>query len=362
MGFWARWRAKRALKRAARNVKKNPNPTNAAALIDAYLNLGMLEEAYTVGKQAMELYPLSATVNSALRRMFRAKYDEQVRSLRDKIRVQPSPTAYAMLAEIYNEMGETEKTIELCREALEKFPDYEGSYLILGRIRYNRLLEEGCPHDGVEAVENFEKAVKLNNSNYKTLLRLGALYLELMMPRRAVDKLKMAQMRRPDDQEIAALLKTAQEMAPERDDDIEQHFKELCERKRAARESEILLRFSIEELNNIFSHLGELPSGYIIVAITPDGRRLASHTFRHIIDEQRVILCVKSIFESADDACKKMDIGGLRRAVFVGATIQLHMFRFDDMVVALLADAKAGTKAVSEYIDALIDKELYATT
>jgi len=361
MGFFARWRAKRALKKSIKNVKKNPCPINTVALMDSYLNLGMLEEAYAVGKQAMELYPMSAAVNALLRKMFKMKYDEQIRSLREKLRVQPLPTVYTMLAEIYSDMGETEKAIELCREAIEKFPDYEGAYLMVGKIRYNRFLEEGSAKDGCEAVDNFEKAVKLNTSNHKALLRLGELYLELGMPRRAIDKLRMAQMRRPDDEQVAALLKSAQEMAPERDDDVEGHFNELCERKRAARQAEILLRFSIEELNKIFSHLEDLPSGYIIVAITPDGRRLASHSFRHIIDEQRVILCVKSIFESTNDACQRMDIGGLRRAVFVGSTIQLHIFRFDDMVVALLADAKAGQKVVSEYIDNLIDKKLYVT-
>lgn len=362
MGLFARWRAKRALKRAIRRIKRNPCPLNTVILIKAYMNLGMLDEACSVGKQALELYPMSPSVIDTVRKMLRARYEDQTRQLRAKLRTSPSPTAYAMLAEIYNEMGETEKTLELCREAMEKFPDYEGAYLIEGKIRYNRFLEEDLPKDGAYAVERFEKAVKLNSNNHKALLRLGELYLDLDMPRRAIDKLRMAQARRPDDERIKELLARAMDMPPERDDDVEEHFKVLCERRRAEREAEILLRFSIEELSNIFARLDELPGAYLAVAITLDGRRLASRIFRHIIDEQRTILCIKSIFEATDDSCKRMDIGGLRRAVFIGSTIQLHMFRFDDMVFALAVDAKVDPKVVSNYIDRVIDEKLYATS
>jgi len=359
MGFFARWRAKRRLKKAIAGVKRNPSPATTIALIEAYLSLGMLDEAYSVGKQALELYPMSVSVVETVRKMLHVKYDDQIKELRAKLRVSPSPTTYAMLAEIYSEMGETEKTLELCRESTQKFPDYEGAYLIEGRIRFNRYLEEDLPKDGASAVERFEKAVKLNSNNHKILLRLGELYLDLNMPRRAIDKLRMAQARRPDDERIAQLLAQAMDMAPERDDDVEERFKQLCERRRAERESEILLRFSIEELNRIFADLPDLPGAYLAIAITPDGRRLASRIFRNIMDEQRSILCVKSIFEASDDSCKRMDIGGLRRAVFIGSAIQLHMFRFDDMIFALVADAKLNSKLVAGYLNKVIDERLY---
>jgi len=359
MGFFARWRARRRLKKAIVRVRRSPTPATTRALIEAYLDLGMLDEAYSVGKQALELYPMSLSIVEIVRKMLRVKYDDQIKELRARLRTNPSPIAYAMLAEIYSEMGETEKTLELCRESIEKFPDYEGAYLIEGRIRFNRYLEEDLPKDGACAVERFEKAIKLNSNNHKILLRLGELYLDLNMPRRAIEKLRMAQARRPGDERIEQLLAQAMDMTPERDDDVEEHFKELCERRRAERESEILLRFSIEELNRIFTNLADLPGAYLAVAITLDGRRLASRIFRNIMDEQRTILCVKSIFEASDDSCKRMDIGGLRRAVFIGSSIQLHMFRFDDMIFALVADAKLNSKVVADYLDKVIDEKLY---
>lgn len=359
-GWIKRWKLKRALRRALKQVRKQPTPHNTAELIRCYMELEMFDEAEKVGRQAVQLYPLSSTIQEVMRRLKRLKYDDQIRHLRERIRVNPNPTSYAMLAELYRDLGETEKTLELCREAMQKFPTHEGVYLIVGTIRYERYLKNRHPKDGVAAVENLEKALKLNNSNYKVLRRLGKLYLELGMPKRAMEKLRAALSYTPDDSELMELVKKAREMPPETDDDVEEYFKAFYERYRRQAESEVLLRFTLEELNTIFSHLPDLEGAYLIIAITKDGRLLASRQFAPGIEEKTAIACMKNIFDAADDACLRMDIGPFVRGIFSGKHVRLHMFRFDDMLVGLFAYAKTHKRTVEQYLDRLIEEEFYA--
>jgi len=359
-GFLKRWKLKKAMKRALKSVRRAPHPRNTAELIRCYMELGMLEEAEKVGRQAVQLYPLSSTIQEVMRRLKHLKYDEEIRRLRERIKANPNPTSYAMLAELYRDLGETEKTLELCREAMEKFPTHEGVYLIVGSIRYERYLKNRHPKDGVGAVENFEKALKLNNSNYKVLKKLGQLYLELGMPKKAMEKLRAAQIHMPNEPELMELIKRAREMPPETDDDVEEHFKALYERYRQQAESEVVLRFSLEELNAIFARLPHLEGAYLLMAITKDGRRLASRQFAPGIDENVAIKCMKSIFDVADDACFRMDIGPFVRGIFSGKHVRIHMFRFDDMLIGLFAYAKAHKRTMEQYLDSLIEEELYA--
>jgi len=359
-GFLRRWKLKRALKRALKEVRSAPNPRNTAHLMQCYMDLGMFEEAENVGRQARKLYPLSATVKETMRRLKRIKYDQQIRQLRERIRRNPNPTSYAMLAELYRDIGETEKTLELCREAMHNFPTHEGVYLIVGAIRYERYLKNRHPKDGVAAVENFEKALKLNNSNYKVLRCLGQLYLELGMPRKAMEKLRSALSYMPNEPQLMEMVKQAREMPPESDDDVEEHFKALYERYKQQAESQVVLRFGLDELNAIFARLPDLEGAYLLVAMTKDGRRLASRQFAQGIDENVALRCMKAIFDVTNDACLRMDIGPFVRGIFTGKTVRIHMFRFDDMLVGLFVYAKVHKRTAEQFLNDLIEEEFYA--
>ena len=359
-GFLKRWGLKRALRKALKRVKMEPSPANTAELISCYVDLGMLDEAEDVGKQAKELYPLSVKVNDSVRKLHLLKYDGEIRRLRSRLKEQASPTSYAMLAELYNEIGETEKALEICREAVDKFPNYEGIYLVVGKIRYNRFLQEGLPRDGVEAVENFEKAVKLNNANYKTMVRLGRLYLDLGLADRAAARLNSALIHAPGDEEATELLRRASEMPPPEEEDLEECFKRLCEARRAEEDSEIILRFGLDELNEMIAHLEPAPGVHMVVAITKDGRRLASKAFDGTLQEEAALTCARQIYSAANDSCERMDIGRFVRGIFAGKKLQVHMIRFDDMIVALFADGRAHRRIIEQYLDRFIDDELYA--
>jgi tetratricopeptide (TPR) repeat protein len=361
LGFFARWKAKRELKKAIKRVKKHPSPRAAGDLIEKYLAVGQLENATIMAKQSLEYYPASPSIRESYRLFKKAKYQEEIRKLTQQIRERPNPSAYAMLAELYGEIGETDKTLDICREAIRKFPDYEGTYLIVGKIRYRRYREEGLPHDGMLAVEFFEKALGLNSKNYKTLMQLGEIYLELGLPAKAVDKFKGVLYFAPEDERAKELLQYAQGQPPEADADIEDQFKALKAQRDTQMVERRTSRFSIEELETKLENFRAFDGLYAVVITTANGRKLASRIEVTELEEELTRKSVADIFEAANDSALRMDIGGFEQGVISGQHYITNLFKFENLVCAVLASSQVKPETVQAAIDTFVDDTLYAS-
>ena len=361
MGFIARWKAKRELKKAIRRVKKHPSPKAAADLIEKYLVAGQLENATIMAKQSLEYYPASPSIQESYRLFKKSKYQGEIRKLTQQVKDRPNPSAYAMLAELYGEIGETDKTLDICRKAIRKFPDYEGTYLIVGKIRYRRYREEGLPRDGMLAVEFFEKALKLNAKNYKTLMQLGEIYLELGMPVKAVEKFKGVLYFAPEDQRSKELLNYAQTLPPEGDTDVEDRFKELKAQRDAQMVERRGSRFPIEELEAKLQNFTVFDGLYAVVITTPKGRKLASRIETPQLDEEAVREAVAAIFRGAENSAQRMDIGGFEQGITSGQHYHMNLFKFENLVCAVLASSQVKLDTVQIAVDSFIDDCLYAS-
>jgi tetratricopeptide (TPR) repeat protein len=361
LGFFARWKAKRDLKKAIKRVKKNPSPRAAADLIEKYISAGQLDNASLMAKQSLEYYPASPCIQDSFRLFKKAKYQEEIRRLTQQIKERPNPSAYGMLAELYGEIGETDKTLDICREAIRKFPDYEGTYLIVGKIRYRRYREEGLPRDGLLAVEFFEKALKLNAKNYKTLMQLGEIYLELGMPAKSTEKFKSVTYFAPEDERAKELLEYAQTLPPETDADIEDHFKELKEQRDAEKVERRTSRFSIEELEAKLAEFEPFEGFLAVMITTSNGRQLASRLESPQLDEEAVRNAVSAAFRAADDSSLRMDIGGFEQGIVSGQHFMMNIFKFENLVCAVLASAQIKPDIVQAAVDTFVDDVLYAS-
>lgn len=293
MAFFARWKQQQELKKIAKQVERNPSPAGACALIEKYIESAQLEEAEKVARQSVEFYPFSNTVQRAYRYLKKVKYYDQLRRLTNQIEKKPTPTLYAMLAELYNELGETDRTLDVCREGIKRFPDYEGMYVIMGKIRYKRYLQEGLPRDGMLAVEFFEKALQLNEKDYKTFIRLSEIYLELGMRSKAIEKLNSVLYFAPEDERANELLKRAQALPPESASgglDIEEQFKQLRQRRESQEKETRSIRFSPKDIESKLWSFGELSSLLAAVCTTIDGRKIASKILKEGVNEDA--LCI----------------------------------------------------------------------
>jgi tetratricopeptide (TPR) repeat protein len=359
VAFFARWKQKRELKRIERQVEREPSPVSACALIEKYIGLGQLENAEKVARQTVEFYPFSNTVQRAYRYLKKVKYYDELRRLTNLIEEKPTPTLYAMLAELYNELDETDRTLDVCRDGIKQFPTYEGMYLIMGKIRYNRYLEEGLPRDGLLAVEFFEKALELNTRDYKTLIRLSEIYLELGMRTKAVEKLKSVLYFAPEDERANELLKYAQTLPPEKSLDIEELFKELRQRRESEESEGRSSRFSLQDIEGRLWNFAELSGLSAIVCVKESGRKLASRILKEGANEDALCVGLTEIYSAAQDSSLRMDIGRFQQGIVFGSKIQVHMFRFENLVFAVVASAEVKAEAIQTAIDEFIDNQLY---
>ncbi len=360
MGFFARWKAKRELNKAIKRVRKSPSSKATAGLIDKYVAAGQLDNAALMAKQGLEFFPASPSVRESYRLFKKAKYQDEIRRLTQQIKDRPNPSAYAMLAELYAEIGETDKTLDICREAIRKFPDYEGMYLIVGKIRYKRYREDGLPRDGMLAVEFFEKALKLSPKNYKTLMQLGEMYLELSMPAKATEKFKSVLYFAPEDERAKELLAYAGTLPPESDADVEDQFKELKARQEPQMAERRTSRFSIEELEARLNGFGFFEGLFAVVITTPKGRKLASRIEAAELDEETVRNAVAAIFRAARDSALRMDIGGFEQGIITGQHYIVNLFKFENLACAVFASSQVRPETVQTAVNSFIDDSLYA--
>jgi tetratricopeptide (TPR) repeat protein len=360
VAFFANWKQKRELKRIARQVKRSLSPGPASALVEKYIDSGLLEDAEEIAKQGVGLFPFSNTVQAAQRHLKKAKYYDQLRRLIDQIKEKPSPTLYAMLAELYNELGETDRTLEVCREGIKQFPNYEGMYLIMGKIRYNRYLKEELTKDGMLAVDFFEKALAINGRDYKTLVRLGEIYIELGMRTKALEKLKSVLYFAPEDESARKLMERVQTLPPEQPLDIEECFNQLHKKRSQQEGRERRSRLSEQDIESRLWNFAEVPGILAIICTAEGARKFASRIVKKGVNEDALCVGLGEIYSAAQDSSLRMDIGSFQQGILYGSAIQVHIFRFENLVFAVTASAQAKADAIQTAIDNFIDNQLYA--
>lgn len=361
MGFFARWKAKKELKKAIKRLRKHPSPRAAAELIERYVAAGQLDNAAIIAKQSLEHYAYSPSVQESYRLFKKLKYQSEIRKLTYQVKERANPSAYAMLAELYAEIGETDKTLDICREAIRRFPNYEGTYLIVGKIRYRRYRQEGLPRDGMLAVEFFEKALKLNSKNYKTLMQLGEIYLELGMPAKAGEKFKSVLYFAPEDQHARKLLAYAESQPPETDSDEEDHFKELKRLRDAQEKEQETARLSAQELDVKVNSFEVFDGLLAVVITTTDGKRLASLILTEGLNEETVRNSVAAIYRGAQNSALRMDIGGIEQAVITAQNYLLNVFAFENLICAVLTSSRVKPETLQRAVNAFVDDHLYAS-
>jgi tetratricopeptide (TPR) repeat protein len=132
-----------------------------------------------------------ATEDSALAAAIR-RYEERL--ARD-----PGSLAFAPLADAYRKAGRTRDAVRLCREGLERFPQYVTARLILAKT----LLDDGDPDGALEEVQ----AILVASPQEAQAHRLaGDLYRRAGALADAVRHLEQAVRLDPGDRESRALL------------------------------------------------------------------------------------------------------------------------------------------------------------
>jgi tetratricopeptide (TPR) repeat protein len=363
VGWFALWRRNSNLKSAINAAARNPSPAAIANVIGRLINAGKFDDAMMVARQAIGAYPKSESIKGALRDIKKVKYAEEMKSINDQLKKSPNPTLYARLAEVYYDLGEKDQTLELCRLCISNFPEYESAYAIMGRLRHERFRADGLVRDGMIAVESFEKAIRLNPSNYKTLMDLSEIYLEIGAIALAIDKLeKIIEFDRSDER-ANRLIKWARAQAPLPVEDLEELFKVQQERRMQLRLESAAQRTGLSktDIEAKIGNLENIPGIISIALVTSTGAPITYRMLGEGLAEDAFLSMVSGIISAAQSCSQRMDIGSVERGTMMGEYVRVHYVAFETLSLIVLTDVQSTKpEEVDQRIDEFIDTQLYA--
>lgn len=322
MGLLDNWKQDKEIRRLEEAARKTPSPNTLSALIKKCWEVGEKERAFLEVQAAREKYPESEKLSSLYSLIMREKRQPEMEALKKIIRDRPTPAAFAQLAEIYKDLEEEDTALKYCREAMEKFPNDDNPYLIMGELRLSRFYLDFLIKDGQMAIKNFEKACELNNKNYKSLLNLASIYLQIGAITKARQKLKNILLFAPEDDNIKEMLRICSEIEKPAHEDID-YLLQLAEEKRDLyyyldKKKRIAEYIPQPENFNVplaaFKNIEEIQC---ILICDADGNLIAHHT-RENVDLNTHYEVASLICQTVHESSRQMDIGRFQKCYIEG--------------------------------------------
>ena len=95
---------------------------------------------------------------------------EEIKQLAEKYKNAPESRIFAPLADAYRKGGLVDKSIEICEDGLNRYPDYASAHVILGKCFYDKGATERSKGE-------FERVLELDSENMVALKFLGDILL-----------------------------------------------------------------------------------------------------------------------------------------------------------------------------------------
>ncbi|MCZ6662442.1 MAG: roadblock/LC7 domain-containing protein [Actinobacteria bacterium] len=176
MKILARFRQFGKLKPLREAARRTPSPTTLGALAERLISMGRIDEAHQTARRGLLQFPRSSRLNAACTFATKHGMQSRIARLRKEMEDVPNPSVFSEMAEIYRDLGDDDKVIEICEQCIERFPLNEKPYMISGAVRLDRFIEDMAAHEGFEAEMQLRRVVKLNAENVEAHLLLGKLY------------------------------------------------------------------------------------------------------------------------------------------------------------------------------------------
>ncbi len=364
MGWWSDFKANRALADARRELVQERSPYGIGQFIDKCIDLGRYDVALEEAEKGIQEFPHAESLTGAYKRLIRAVHADDLKQGRDEIRKAPGPKAYYKLARLYKKMRDLDQAIELARKGVELYPNFEGNYIVLADIRYERFQRDLRASDGKAAIELFEKAVDLNRENYRLLFQLAEIYQAIGARNRALDKAQMILEFAPDDRKAVGLIETLQQMKPSKHTTLKDQLADFERRVSAGsveRAGLLAVRYTRnpDHLARKLPLLSERIQGYEkAVVLGPSNELLAAHpgtsqSAKPLADTLR------KVFQAAIECSLRMDISTFEKGLFECGDGWLYLIVVDHLKVGILADSKAKKSRLSDEVHRFVEHELY---
>ncbi len=379
MSFFENLKKKRALQKLEGQVESNPTPSNMATLAERYVQTGQIDKAFEISQQGVEAFPNSEKMLRTFKYVKKLQLQGKIRSLNEIIARNPNPTSYGQLAMIYKDLGETHKAVDICNDLTTKFPLSENSYLIIGEIRYQRFHEDLLAKDGMVSIENLEKALKLNESNYKALLLAAEIYIEIGSLSPAIKNLGQILEFAPTDDRVRRLKEEAEALLAEQGEDSPEDMEWLFIQVENRRQFTNIIRgvdsekmiisvsgpskagaeINEEEVRRQVNRLSKMPGLIAAIAMNKNTGSIIADRIVLRVKKEELDNVVKTIFRVSQNACLRMDVGAFEGGIIQGPFGHLHLLQVEGILLAVLTDnqtkAEITDRTIMDLVPSLIN-------
>lgn len=364
MGWWSDFKANRELNDARRQVQQARSPYAISQFIDKCLEVGRHDVALEEAKRAHAEFPESECLSEAFKRLIRAKCADDLKQFRDEHRKTPGPKSFYKLACLYKEMRDLDQAVEFARQGIETYPNYEGNYIVLADIRYERFQRDLRGSDGLQAIKLFEKAVDLNRENYRLLFQLAEIYLAIGARQQAREKVQMILDFAPDDRKALALLDKVQALKPNKSDDLKDVLADF-ERRAAAgaviQPGPLQIRYTRnpDHLARKLPALEQALQGlHRVIVLGPHGELLAGYPGGPE-ESRKAGEILRKVFDAAIECSLRMDISTFEKGLFESQDGYSYLLVVDRLQIAVLCSTKVKKDRLLQEVHKFVEHELY---
>lgn len=367
MGWFGDWQKSRELSQARKVMNAARSPYSISVFVDRAIELEKLDGGLSEVEAALQEFPNSECLQSCFRKLIKRKAKDEIQHHRKALRTEPNGHIYYELAKLYKECGDYDQAIEFSRKGTIRYPDFEGNYIILGSIRYERFQRDLRKTDGERAIELLEKACDLNRENYRLLKQLAEIYLAVGAREQAIEKLNDIIHFAPDDATALKLIGQAHKLKSSTDgrsvSEILTEFERRAElhsklkNQGIGRRGQRYLR-NPRELQDKLRLLEQRVANFErVVVLTPQGDLLAAHPSDTSVKNYAGVL--KECFEAALECTLKMDISTFEKGLFETEKGLTYLLVFDRLQLALYTGLSARREDLIEEIHKFLEHELY---
>lgn len=359
-------------------MEKNPRPP-----AEVFLRLAVIyqqEGDYTassrIAKRGQNLYPRNLEMSRASKNMEKVVREMEKERLRQKIESYPNPILYARLAELYKADNQVDAAEKVCQAGIRAFPEYGGTYLLLGQICFERGDFQG-------ALGYLEKATELDRYNYMALKLLADTYMQMKRPGDAAERLEQILYFAPGDEQIMEALKAARKAAGIQESPakskatatttvVEPPPKPRPQRARPkapatakAAETHVhtgqaaagpgLTEEHLTKAIEVFKSLGGVRGSLLVDSY---GLVIASY-LPGDVDEELAGAMITNIYRATARSAEQMGLGTFEDGLIEGETGNIHIVAVADMILAVFAESsiKMGLleRAIREFASAVLE-------
>ncbi len=360
MGIFESIKNKKELEKLEKAAKEDPTSYNLTVLVKKYWEIGDIDNAIRIAKQALDSFPDVDEVFEIYSRLRKNQAQKEIEALKKMIEERPSPSVFAQIAEVYTDLRDEDTTLKYCRDSIEMFPKDDSAYLIIGELRLRRFYMDLLEKDGRLAMENLERAYEINNKNYKALISLAKFYLQIGMLSKAQQRLKSIALFAPEDdvvRELSEVLKKIPQPPHQNLDFLlqsieDQHQLHYKLEKDTSSKITITPEIFIEPLEG----LKEMTGVRVLLICSKSGNLINSYKKDDVETIDLVYEIGMSIFNAIQESSKQMDLGRFHKSELETPIGSFHFIISEEVIYIFLSQENVRRDQMRKHIQEFLVK------